>query len=173
MPKQKKVETPDQIADVFEEIAAHINDFCKRHLNQEYAELSRRMALELTRKAPSLLLKGQPKVWACSIVYAVGRVNFLFDRSQKPHLKAQELCQLFGVSQASASPRSKQIFDLLDLTLLHPEWTLPSKLDSNPMVWFILVNGFPMDARHAPREIQEEAFRQGIIPYIPKTSGEF
>lgn len=31
----------------------------------------------------------------------------------------------------------------------------------------IQVNGFVMDARHAPREIQEEAFRKGLIPYIP------
>ncbi len=27
--------------------------------------------------------------------------------------------------------------------------------------------GFIIDARYAPREIQEEAFRQGLIPYIP------
>jgi hypothetical protein len=35
------------------------------------------------------------------------------------------------------------------------------------MAWFIQVNGLIVDARRAPREIQEEAFRQGLIPYLP------
>lgn len=28
-------------------------------------------------------------------------------------------------------------------------------------------NGFIMDARYVPREIQEVAFAKGLIPYIP------
>jgi hypothetical protein len=48
-----------------------------------------------------------------------------------------------------------------------PNWCLPSKIDANPMVWYIMVNGYIMDARTAPREIQAEAFRLGLIPYIP------
>jgi hypothetical protein len=31
----------------------------------------------------------------------------------------------------------------------------------------IQVNGLLADARHLPREIQEEAYRKGLIPYIP------
>jgi hypothetical protein len=37
----------------------------------------------------------------------------------------------------------------------------PADLDAAP------VNGFIIDVRHAPREIQEEAFRKGLIPYLP------
>jgi hypothetical protein len=48
-----------------------------------------------------------------------------------------------------------------------PQWTRPSRLADNPMAWFIQVNGLIVDARRAPREIQEEAFRQGLIPYLP------
>ncbi len=40
-------------------------------------------------------------------------------------------------------------------------------MDHNPMAWMITVNGLIVDARHAPRAIQEEAYRKGIIPYIP------
>jgi hypothetical protein len=39
-------------------------------------------------------------------------------------------------------------------------------MDSNPMAWYTTVNGFIMDARLAPREIQEVAFAKGLIPYI-------
>jgi hypothetical protein len=50
---------------------------------------------------------------------------------------------------------------------LDPNWSLPSRLDSNPMVWMLQVNGFMVDVRHAPREVQEIAFQKGLIPYIP------
>jgi len=40
-------------------------------------------------------------------------------------------------------------------------------VDKNPLIWMLEVNGFIIDVRHAPREIQEEAFRQSLIPYIP------
>jgi len=48
-----------------------------------------------------------------------------------------------------------------------PEWTIPSMVDSNPLIWMIQVNGLIVDARHMPLEIQEEALRKGLIPYIP------
>jgi hypothetical protein len=40
-------------------------------------------------------------------------------------------------------------------------------MGQNPMAWMIQVNGLITDARREPREIQEEAFRKGLIPYIP------
>jgi hypothetical protein len=46
-------------------------------------------------------------------------------------------------------------------------WTLLSRLDDNLMVWMLSLDGFMMDERHAPREVQETAFNKGLIPYIP------
>jgi hypothetical protein len=31
----------------------------------------------------------------------------------------------------------------------------------------VQINGLPVDIRHAPRHLQEIAFRKGLIPYIP------
>jgi hypothetical protein len=47
---------------------------------------------------------------------------------------------------------------------------LPSKLDRNPLAWMIMVNGFIVDARSMPREVQEIAYRKGLIPYLPNTA---
>ena len=55
---------------------------------------------------------------------------------------------------------------------MDPHWTLPSKIGDNPMAWYVTVNGLIMDARYMPREIQEEAYRKGLIPYIPADRGE-
>ncbi len=51
---------------------------------------------------------------------------------------------------------------------LDPDWTVASMVDHNPLIWMIQVNGLAVDARRMPREIQEEALRKGLIPYIPE-----
>jgi hypothetical protein len=45
---------------------------------------------------------------------------------------------------------------------------LPSRLEDNPLAWMVMVNGFIVDVRDMPREVQEEAFRKGLIPYLPR-----
>lgn len=57
---------------------------------------------------------------------------------------------------------------MFGLMQMDPDWTLPSRLDDNPLAWLITVDGFIIDARYAPRIIQEEAYRRGLIPYIPE-----
>jgi hypothetical protein len=157
----------DSIQQKLDEIIAIFEPICRVHINQEYADVSKRLAEEVALLHPSPLASGRARSWAAGIVYAIGRVNFLFDPSQTPHLKATELCDLFGVSQNTASAKSKDIMDTLDIFQLHPEWTLPSKMDDNPLTWMLTVNGMVVDIRYAPREVQEEAFRLGLIPYIP------
>lgn len=151
----------------YEEITSLTDAVCRSHLNDEYAEMIRKMAATLARKRPSPLAGGRANVWACGIAYSVGFVNFLFDKSFPPSLSAEDLCAAFGVSKSTGYNKSKGIRDLLDLTQFDPHWTLPSLMDANPMAWMISVNGLIVDVRHAPRPIQEEAFRQGLIPYLP------
>ena len=95
-------------------------------------------------------------------------VNFLFDSSQTPHLAARGIWEYFELSSSTMQAKSKQIRDLLGMYPMDPEWSTPSMLDQNPLVWMLEVNGLLIDVRHAPREIQEAAFRQGLIPYIPE-----
>jgi hypothetical protein len=39
--------------------------------------------------------------------------------------------------------------------------------ESNPMIWFIQVDGLIVDARELPPPVQAQAFDLGLIPYIP------
>jgi hypothetical protein len=144
-----------------------IEQVCKAHLNKDYAKLSLKLLDKMLFQYPDVLERGQAKSWAAGIVYAIGRVNFLFDPSQQPHLTAAQLSAAFEISQNTASAKSAQLFDLFELMQFHPEWTLPSMIESNPLVWMITVNGLLMDARHAPRDVQVMAYNQGLIPYIP------
>lgn len=52
-----------------------------------------------------------------------------------------------------------------------PKWTLPSRMSENPMVWMVMVDGVVVDIRNMPRELQEAANEQGVIPFIPDHGG--
>ena len=158
---------PKKMQAKFDEITELIDAVCKAHLNEEYAEMSRQLTAALARKRPSLLERGRTDIWACGIVYTIGFVNFLFDKSFEPYLSADELGAAFGVSKSSGGNKSGAIRDMLDIVQLDPRWTLPSQMDENPMAWMIMVDGFIMDARSAPPHIQEAAYHKGLILYIP------
>ena len=164
MSKQNSEPVPHQMHPVYDEITRLTDAVCRDHLDEEYAQLCRQLAAALARKRPSPMARGKPEIWACAVVYALGAVNFLFDKTQTPYLRADELCSLFGVSQSTAANKARQIRDMFDMVQADPRWYRPSQMNDNPIAWRVMVNGFIVDVRMMPREIQEEAYRKGLIP---------
>jgi hypothetical protein len=164
-PKSEKV--PKNMQSTYDSIVTLTDEFCTEHLNEEYAQLARQLTAALGRKRPSPLSSGRPNSWACGIIYALGFVNFLFDKSHEPYLSATELCEGFGISKSTGANKSREIRDLMDMVQFDPNWCLPSLMDENPLAWMIMVDGFVVDVRSAPLNIQEAAYEKGLIPYIP------
>jgi hypothetical protein len=162
---------PAQARPAYDAVVAKTDAFCRDRLTDEYAGLCRRLAGALARRRPPPLTRGKPEAWAAGVVRAVGWANFLDDPGQTPHLKSADINQAFGISAATGQAKSKAIRDLFDIQRFDPDWTVPSQMDRNPLAWLISVNGLPVDARHMPREVQEEALRKGLIPYIPEEKG--
>jgi hypothetical protein len=166
--KMAKSSKSDDVGDVLEIILGMIDQFCRDHLDEEYLVLCRRLAEKLARKRPSPLLSGRPNTWACGIIRTIGLVNFLDDRSQTPHMKLTAIDKAFGVGESTGQGKSMSIRKMLKIRPMDPAWSLRSRMDQNPMAWMIQVNGFLVDARFLKREIQEEALRKGLIPYLPE-----
>jgi uncharacterized protein DUF6398 len=170
MPKRSTSQhVPKDMQARFEEITQRTSAFCQTYLNDAYEQLCRELIATLCRKRPSPLVRGKAATWACGIIHALGMVNFLFDSSQTPHLAARGIWEYFELSSSTMQAKSKQIRDLLGMYPMDPDWSTPAMVDKNPLIWMLSVNGLMIDVRHAPREIQEAAFRQGLIPYIPET----
>jgi hypothetical protein len=170
MPKRSSSQqVPKDMQARFEEITQLTDAFCHAYLNDEYQQLCRELTATLCRKRPSPLGRGKATVWACGIIHALGMVNFLFDSSQTPHIAASQIWEYFELSSSTMQAKSKQIRDLLGMYPMDPDWSTPSMVDQNPLIWMLEVNGLIIDVRHAPREIQEAAFHQGLIPYVPET----
>ncbi len=126
---------PAKVRPTYEAVVTLTDPFCRKHLNDEYAELCRELTEVLCCKRPTPLTSGKAASWACGIVRTIGWVNFLSDPSQTPHMKAQAVNEGFGVSPATAAAKLKRIRDLLKLAQLDPAWTLPSQLADNPLAW--------------------------------------
>jgi hypothetical protein len=89
------------------------------------------------------------------------------DLLDEEYVAHDDLADAFGLSKSTLGQKAKQIRDMLKMTWGTPEFLRGDRIDDNPMIWFIMVNGMPFDARSLPLEIQVEAYLQGVIPYVP------
>ncbi len=169
MPRKIDREPPIPAAarPAYDASVALTDSFCREHRNAEYEALCRKLAGVLARKRPSPLTRGKPEVWASAVVRVIGWVNFLDNSSQTPHMKLTAIDKAFGVAESTGQGKAKAIRDLLKIRQFDFRWMLRQRIEESPMAWMISVNGFLVDARHLRREVQEEAFRKGLIPYIP------
>ncbi len=157
---------PEKLRGRFADIVAVTDRFCDEHLDEEFKRLCREMVAVLcVENCP--VTSGKAAGWAAGVVYSVGWVNFLGDPSQPHHMTAEDVAKAVGVAEATLMNRAKVIRKGLDLRRMTPPWSTRGMLDHNPLVWMVEVNGLPYDIRQAPRHVQEEAVRRGIIPYLP------
>ena len=70
-------------------------------------------------------------------------------------------------ARAQSNAKARAIEKAFGTKPFDPQWTLRSLVDKNPLLWMAEVNGLMVDLRNMPREVQEIAFKNGLIPYIP------
>jgi hypothetical protein len=158
---------PRGLRPLAEQIIGATDAVCLAALDEEYADLARRAVAKLARKRPSPLSAGRPATWAAGVVHALGQVNFLSDPASVPCATPDQLCAAFGVAKSTMGNKAKQVRDLLRIDYLSPEFQRADVAEQNPALWMIQVGGLIMDARDLAPEIQAEAWRLGLIPYIP------
>jgi uncharacterized protein DUF6398 len=162
---------PKAMVDHHQRLVALTDAFCRDHLDEEYAELARCAAAALCRRRPSPLLSGGINTWACAVVYALGQVNFLGDKSSSPHMAMQDLCARFGVAASTAGNKAKAVRDAIGMRQWDHRWLLKRNHELG-LVWYIDVNGLMVDVRGSPRPLQEAAHERGLIPYVPADGPE-
>lgn len=169
MPKPKlSLSVPAHMQFIYDDIVELSDNYCSQKLNEEYAQLCRQAIASLCRKRPSPLDRGSDSAWACGVIYAIGSTNFLFDKASTPYATGQELADAFGVSKSTAASKAKQIREWLKINYFNHRWTLPGRLADSSVAWMISINGFVVDARQLPPDIQKSAYEKGLIPFIPE-----
>jgi len=100
-------------------------------------------------------------------LYTVGSINFLFDPSQEPHLRADELAVLTGVAKATMANKAALIRRTVRLGPLEPELCRRELLARHPFAWLVEIDGLIVDVRALPQSLQDDARRRGLVPGSP------
>ncbi|MDH4205470.1 MAG: DUF6398 domain-containing protein, partial [Desulfobacteraceae bacterium] len=69
--------------------------------------------------------RGRQEIWAAAIVYAMARINFLFDPTNEVYLTADEICDFFGTKKSTVGNKAGQIQKTCDVWTGDPEFSNP------------------------------------------------
>lgn len=69
--------------------------------------------------------------------------------------------------KSTAGNKAAEIINLLDISHMSAEYMVKAHRGRNPAIWLLKVSGKLADIRKMPKEAQEQAYRMGLIPYIP------
>ena len=117
------------------------DEFADSYLDEEYKMLCRKLINKMSRKRQVPFLTGRLDIWAAAVVYALGQVNFLFDKSFEPYVSATDICDYFGTNQSTTFQKAKKIRDMFKMRYFAEEFSTEKMLEANPMNEFVMVDG--------------------------------
>lgn len=124
-----------------DEILALTAEFCRLHLDNEYAALCQKLIGKMSRKRDVPFVAGRTDIWAGSVIYALGQINFLFDSSRRPHVKEADIARYFHSTTTTLGMKAKAIRDMFKLRRWDPEFSTKRTVASNPFAGMVSING--------------------------------
>ena len=152
----KSTQDKATVQEYTEKLIQMTNGFCERYLDEEYKELCEKLIRKMSRKRVVPFLSGKIEIWAAAVVYALGGINFLFDKSSKPHATPDDICNYFGTSKSTTGQKAKTIRDKFKLHYFDSEFSTKELLDKSPFS-NVFLNGMPIPISSLPPELQEVA----------------
>jgi hypothetical protein len=135
--------------------------FCQQFLDEDYRQLCEKLIRKMSRKRAVPFLSGRMEIWAAAVVYALGSINFLFDKSFDPYATGEDIGNFFGTSKSTTAQKSRVIRDMFKMGYYDKEFSTARMRESNPFSNFVTINGFVVDKRQLPPAIQEMLKRTG------------
>ena len=115
--------------------------FADHYLDEDYKMLCRKLIEKMSRKRQVPFLSGRLEIWAAAVVYALGQINFLFDKSFEPYVSATDLCNYFGTSQSTTSQKAKTIRDMFKMRYFDEEFSTEKMQKVNPFNEYVMIDG--------------------------------
>src|SRR5262249_45344934 len=110
---------PSPMRERTREIVGLTDTFCQAHLDAEYRDVCRTVAVAAAEVGVPLT-SAKAAGWAAGVVAAVGFANFLGDPTQSFHMTAEEMARKIGVSPATLHNKAKAIRDALEIGRFDP-----------------------------------------------------
>jgi len=112
-------------------IKSLFTDYAKRYLNQDYLTLCANVFEDLLDQDETIFIRGKAEIWAASIVWSVGSLNFLGDKSFEPYATLADVCSFFNANTSTIGQKASKIKDLLDISIWSSEYRLPDSSIGN------------------------------------------
>lgn len=128
--------------------------FCETYLNEEYQGLCKRLIEKMGRKKEVPFKRGKIEIWAAAVVYAIGSINFLFDKSFEPYITSETIHKHFGTKSSTVSAKAAQIKNMFNIWHYDPEFSTSGMTASNPFNDIVSVDGFLVPISTLPEEMQ-------------------
>jgi len=93
--------TKQEIIQKEEKLLEMIGAFCAQKLDDDYFQLCEKLIKKLGRKRDVPFQRGKLEIWAAAVVYAIGSINFLFDKSFEPYMTAEQFSEYFGTKNST------------------------------------------------------------------------
>lgn len=133
--------TKQEIKEKEEKLIKMTGTFCVERLDDEYAELCEKLIKKLGRKRDVPFQRGKLEIWAAAVVYAIGSINFLFDKSFEPYISAEKISEYFGTSNSTVSNKAREIKDIFNMWHFNPEFSTERMTENNPFNNLVMVDG--------------------------------
>src|SRR5699024_1650120 len=131
------------------------NSFCSQKLDEDYRQLCEKLVKKMGRKHEVPFKRGQLDIWAAGVVYAIGSINFLFDKSFEPHATPNDINDFFGTNKSTVSGKARTIKKMFNLGHFDSEFSTGEMQSSNPMSQMVMVDGFMVPLDSLPEEYQQ------------------
>ena len=129
--------------------------FCSQKLDYDYFRLTEKLIKKMGRKREVPFKRGKLEIWAAAVIYTIGSINFLFDKSFEPYVTAQEISDYFGTKNSTVSNKAGQIRKMLNLTMFDNEFSTEHVNETNPFNNMVVVDGLIVPLSSIPEDLQE------------------
>jgi hypothetical protein len=125
-----------------EQLINMTEEFCDKYLDEDYKNLSNKLILKISRKRNVPFLSGRIEIWAAAVIYALGSINFLFDKSFELYATPDDICGYFDTSKSTSSQKAKFIKDMFHMHYYDSEFSTTNMKKSDPFLGLTFSNGF-------------------------------
>lgn len=115
--------------------------FADLYLDEDYKMLCQKLIKKMGRKRNVPFLSGRIEIWAAAVVYSLGAINFLFDKSFEPYASADEICDYFGTKKSTTSQKAKKIKDMFRMSYFDEEFSTKKMQERNPFNDLVMIDG--------------------------------
>jgi hypothetical protein len=146
-----------------------VTSFCHEKLDEEYIDLCSDLMEEYDAVEENVFHRGKPEIWASAIIYAIGSINFLFDKNTEPYVSIDDITNYFGTKKSTITNKGRVIKDDLDIFIFDPDFSREEILENNSFDKYEIVNGFivpkekPLNLSDKKNDKEPEKIEEKIV----------